>query len=808
MKRIFVSLLFVILPCVGYAQLWSPILNSSQAINWSNSGVGGIPARTTNCASLTSTATVSAINSALASCASGQTVYLAAGTYTIAGTINVPSNVTLRGAGANQTILNATGTGAGYVVALGSGAVSYSPTNITSGATAGSTSIVLASTSGVTTNSYLTIAETNNSSFVSASGSEGPCTWCDGWTSDGHLARGQIVQVTGVSGTTVTISPGLYSAYANTPIAVPFTMSASYAGVENLQVHANNTGYNANYGLTTCAYCWVKGVESNYTDGDQVSVYWGFRDEIRDSYFSNAFVHESGSNDQSIRLALKTSATLVENNILERCHVSIMFEWGAAGNVAAYNYTEGELDQNTSTFVIGGFDFHGAHPQFNLLEGNVATVIEPDSIWGTSSHITAFRNWTIGTNQVCTPYTGRGTVSCTSTYAFQAARAMDVSYLSTLDNFVGNVVGSAQAESMLAYGTAAMTKTDSVEYPATRSYDSVVYNWSFGYGEANDDGTGTGCSGGTPPCHLAGTSATDLLHGNYSNITGTTTWATGVTQTLPASFYLTAKPSWWGSLPYPAIGPDVTGGTGPGGHAALTASNPAQACFTAMGGTDGGAGSPYTFNAATCYAGGTPTASTPTFSPVAGTYTSAQLVTIGSATSGATIWYNTTGTFTGCSASSCAGAFQVTGAISVASSQILYAIATESGYTNSATSSAAYTITITPPTAATPTFSPVAGTYTAAQSVALASGTSGAAIYYTIDGTNPTTSSTLYTTPISIAVTTNVKALAVKSGYTNSAVNSALYTINIPSGPFTITINTTGKITITGTGSVVVTKAP
>jgi len=804
MKRIFIVLLFVILPCVGYAQLWSPILNSSQAINWSNSGVGGIPARTTNCASLTSTATVSAINSALASCASGQTVYLAAGTYTIAGTINVPSNVTLRGAGANQTILNATGTGAGYVVALGSGAVSYSPTNITSGATAGSTSIVLASTSGVTTNSYLTIAETNNSSFVSASGSEGPCTWCDGWTSDGHLARGQIVQVTGVSGTTVTISPGLYSAYANTPIAVPFTMSASYAGVENLQVHANNTGYNANYGLTTCAYCWVKGVESNYTDGDQVSVYWGFRDEIRDSYFSNAFVHESGSNDQSIRLALKTSATLVENNILERCHVSIMFEWGAAGNVTAYNYTEGELDQNSPNFVIGGFDFHGAHPQFNLLEGNVGTVIEPDSIWGTSSQITAFRNWVIGTNQVCTPYTGRGTVACTSTYAFQAARAMDISYLSTLDNFVGNVVGSAQAESMLAYGSVTMTKVDSVEYPTTRSYDADVYNWSFGYGEAGDDGSGTGCSGGTPPCHLAGTSATDLLHGNYSNITGAITWATGVTHTLPPSFYLTAKPSWWGSLPYPAIGPDVTGGTGPGGHAALTASNPAQACFTAMGGTDGGAGSPYTFNAASCYAGGTPTASTPTFSPGAGTYTSAQLVTISSATSGATIWYNTTGTFTGCSASSCAGAFQVTGAISVASSQILYAIATESGYTNSATSSAAYTITITPPTAATPTFSPVAGTYTAAQSVALASGTSGAAIYYTTNGTNPTTSSTLYVAPISIATTTTITALAVKSGYTNSAVASALYTINISSSSCTITVGSTGKITISGTGSVTI----
>ena len=795
MKRFILLLILALLPCMAGAQLWSPILNSSQAINWSNSGVGGIPARTTNCASLTSTATVSAINSALASCASGQTVYLAAGTYTIAGTINFPSNVTLRGAGANQTILNATGTGAGYVVALGSGAVSYNPTNITSGATAGSTSIVLASTSGVTTNSYLTIAETNNSSFVSASGSEGPCTWCDGWTSDGHLARGQIVQVTGVSGTTVTISPGLYSAYTNTPIAVPFTMSASYAGVENLQVKANNTGYNANYGLTTCAYCWVKGVESNYTDGDQVSVYWGFRDEIRDSYFSNAFVHESGSNDQSIRLALKTSATLVENNILERCHVSIMFEWGAAGNVTAYNYTEGELDQNSPNFVIGGFDFHGAHPQFNLLEGNVGTVIEPDSIWGTSSQITAFRNWVIGTNQVCTPYTGRGTVACTSTYAFQAARAMDISYLSTLDNFVGNVVGSAQAESMLAYGSVTMTKVDSVEYPTTRSYDADVYNWSFGYGEAGDDGSGTGCSGGTPPCHLAGTSATDLLHGNYSNITGAITWATGVTHTLPPSFYLTAKPSWWGSLPYPAIGPDVTGGTGPGGHAALTASNPAQACFAAMGGTDGGAGSPYTFNAASCYAGGTPTASTPTASPTAGTYTYTQYVTLSDSTPGSAIYYTTNGSTPTTSSA------QYVSPITVSSSLTIKAIAAASGYINSAVASFGYTITVL--RVQTPTFSPVAGTYTSAQSVAISS-TSGAAIYYTTDGSTPTTSSTLYTVPVTVATTQTVQALGVKSGYNNSAIGSALYTINIPSSSCTITVGATGKITISGTGSVTI----
>ena len=115
-------------------------------------------------------------------------------------------------------------------------------------------------------------------------------------------------------------------------------MTASYAGVENLQVYANNTGYAANFGLDTCAYCWVKGVESNYTDGDHVEVYWGYHDEIRDSYFSNAFVHAPGTYDSDVDLALKTSASLVENNIIERTHESIMLEWGSAGNVISYNY--------------------------------------------------------------------------------------------------------------------------------------------------------------------------------------------------------------------------------------------------------------------------------------------------------------------------------------------------------------------------------------------------------------------------------------------------------------------------------------
>jgi len=583
------------------AQLWKPILDPSRAIDWSKAGVGGIPPRTKLCASLTSAATLVQINLALANCPREQTVFLAAGTYSIPGTVNIPSYVTLRGAGADRTILNATGTDHGWVVSMGTEAVPYRPVSITGGATAGSTQIVVDNPFHIAVGKYLVITEQNSLSFVSTAGAQGNCNWCDGWTKTGAFARGQIVEVRGVTGNTVTIAPGLYSAYTHNPFAVPFNMARSYSGVEDLQVYANNTGYAASFGMSECAYCWIKGVESNYSDGDLVEVLWGFHDEVRDSYFSNAFLHQPGEHDSDIHVAYKTSASLFENNIVERTRVSIALGWGAAGNVFAYNYTMGEFIADAPNAVIGGIRFHGAHPQFNLFEGNIVTTIDEDPVWGTSSHTTAFRNWVVGTNRVCTPLSGRGAVNCSGSnghYGFQAARAIQISYLSSLNNFVGNLIGSAQMQS-LARGNRPLAQVAFTEFPAPRSYDAAAYGWSFGYGSFIDSGAGDGCDGGVPPCHVAGSSSSNFFHGNYNNIGGRITWAAGVSHVLPPSFYLTAKPSWWGTLPFPAIGPDVSGGSGPQGH---SYGNPAQNCYVnRMHGSDGGAGGPLSFNAAACY---------------------------------------------------------------------------------------------------------------------------------------------------------------------------------------------------------------
>lgn len=87
------------------------------------------------------------------------------------------------------------------------------------------------------------------------------------------------------------------------------------------------------------------------------------------------------------------------------------------------------------------------------------------------------------------------------------------------------------------------------------------------------------------------------------------------------------------------------------------------------------------------------------------------------------------------------------------------------------------TLTVTAlPTLPTPTFSPAGGTYTSSQNVAI-SDTTPAVIYYTNDGTTPTTSSAIYSSPIAVDTTQTLQAIAVNNDFVNSAVGSATYTI-------------------------------
>jgi len=174
-----------------------------------------------------------------------------------------------------------------------------------------------------------------------------------------------------------------------------------------------------------------------------------------------------------------------------------------------------------------------------------------------------------------------------------------------------------------------------------------------------------------------------------------------------------------------------------------------------------------------------PSAAVPTFSPGTGNYTATQTVTLADATAGATIYYTIDGT------TPTAGSNVYSGPITVPYTETLQAIATASGYSQSAVDSAAYTFTNQ---AATPTFSPAAGVYTTPQTVTIADSTPGATIYYTTNGTTPTTSSTVYSGPITVSSTETLEAFAVASGYTQSYIAIAGYTIAPPAATPTFSL--------------------
>jgi len=284
---------------------------------------------------------------------------------------------------------------------------------------------------------------------------------------------------------------------------------------------------------------------------------------------------------------------------------------------------------------------------------------------------------------------------------------------------IPSVIGSSNAYAGFTGGTGGLTSIQE------------VISWTYS-------------SGGTTP-----TAATPT----FSPAGGTYTSAQSVTlsdATAGASIYYTTD----GSTP-------TTGSTKYTGTISVGATTTIKAIAAASGYNNSSlASATYTIQLP---------AATPTFSPAAGTYTSAQSVTISDATAGATIYYTTNG------ATPTTASTQYTGPVNVGASATLKAIATAPGFSTSAVGSAAYTINL--PTAATPTFTPAAGTYTTTQSVTISDSTAGAAIYYTTDGSTPTISSTRYTTPISVAASLTIKAIAVASGFSNSAVGSAAYVI-------------------------------
>jgi alpha-L-arabinofuranosidase len=269
------------------------------------------------------------------------------------------------------------------------------------------------------------------------------------------------------------------------------------------------------------------------------------------------------------------------------------------------------------------------------------------------------------------------------------------------------------------------------------------------------------------------TATQNVLSLTHTDISGATPTAQAPTFSVPAGTYTTTQTIALADATANSTIYYTTDGSNPttsssvfSGTLTVSSTETVKAMAVASGYTASGVSSAlYTIQS--------PATTAPTFSEGTGTYTGTQTVVITDATAGATIHYTTNGS-TPTTSSAVYG-----GPLSVTSTETVSAMATATSHSASAVTTATYTINT--PVAATPVFSKATGTYPGSQSVTIADSTPGAAIYFTTNGTVPTTASFAYSGPITIGANTTLSAIAVAKGYSNSAVNSATYTIQVTS---------------------------
>jgi len=516
------------------------VLPPERRTTWNPGIPGGIPTRTTVCATInastygngSSDATLG-IQAAIDACPEGQVVQLSAGDFKVDGSypITINKGIVLRGAGPSATKLKKITTTANPLILIGERWLEEAASvNLTANAAKGATSVQVSSTAGFNVGQLVLVDELTDDSYVywGADPAVAPGGVGRGWFTRYDRPVGQMLEIDSISGNTVTFTTPLHIAFdtAHTAQLTRYTIpyGAKYAGVEDLYVRG---GQDDNITVRLAMYSWVKNVESDWSMGDSVGMDRSFRCVLRDSYAHDTPNPTPGGAGYMLSVSEYTADSLVENNIFINGNKVMVMRASGGGNVIGYNYFDnGYIAYNLGWMETGLNASHLTCPHFELFEGNQAFNIDGDDTWGGAVYNTFFRNHTTGKRR--------------SFDDIQSRRAIGLMYGHYYYSFVGNVLGTA----------------DQDPTPYTGFAYEDFWPWK-------DDPIGLWRIGYTPTDWNAEPDArvvsTTHRHANFDYATNSVHWASGFDQTLPDSLYLASKPAFFGNSPWPWV--DATGAT-------------------------------------------------------------------------------------------------------------------------------------------------------------------------------------------------------------------------------------------------------
>ena len=313
----------------------------------------------------------------------GLVIYFPNGTYNFSSEINLPSNCTLQGSGADSThfIFDLGGTVANCFNFIGTSSSSFF--SVSGGLSKGSNQIIVAGASSLfALGNRIEMREQNGSWDTN------PASWA-------AYSIGHISTIDSIHLDTIFMREALRIDYDTT--LHPEVRSLNCIENSSLEcfqfTRVDSLAPSINYGIYFYnAYnCRVRGVESFKSIGAHCWAEASAHLEISQCYFHEAYTYD-GNNTRGYGaiMAVHTVSSLIENNIFQKLRHAMMVKQGANGNVFAYNYSTTPTRTEFPTNAGADICLHGHYPFANLFEGNICQNLSIDQAFGPNGHDNAF----------------------------------------------------------------------------------------------------------------------------------------------------------------------------------------------------------------------------------------------------------------------------------------------------------------------------------------------------------------------------------------------------------------------------------